>query len=1295
VQKVFQIFLILVLGATSAYCAKEDLFLTENKGQWHDAVHYRADIPSGHLYLDHDGFTYQLFDEEVLANIHHNRTDYSFESMRMHVVKTRFIGSNPASGFERSEPSVHYSNYFIGSDSARWASDVRSFEWVKRKDLYNGIDLQVYRKNDMVKYDLIVAPGADLNQIELEYDGAEKLELIDGQLHVYTSLQSYIEQPPFAYQVINGRFRKVECHYALDGQTLRFDFPNGYDEQFELVIDPEISFSTYIGSVSSNFGYTATYDDDGNLYAGVIVFGALYPTTAGAFDEGYNGGSIDVGITKFNANGTQLIYSTFLGGSGQESPHSLVVNGNNELFILGSVGSANFPTTAGVVQPAFAGGPQLTFNVGYGFSHLSGTDIFISKLSADGTNLLASTYFGGSGNDGINSDGNLEYNYGDAFRGEIVVDDAGSVYVSSVTSSTNFPVSATAFQTTYGGGTTDGCVFKLNGNLNNIMWSSYLGGSSADASFSVQLAEDGTVYVAGATMSQNLPATPGALHTTSQGGIDGFAGRISANGQNLMGLTYIGTSAYDEVFFIQLDTEGNPFVVGQTEGNFPVSGGVYNNPNSGQFIQKLNPDLTQSLLSTVVGNGNGGPNISISAFLVSNCNQIYVSGWGGATNSNAAQVMTSTTNGLPTTPNAFQSTTDGSDFYLMVLSPDAEELVYGTFFGGASSNEHVDGGTSRFDKRGTVYQAVCAGCGGYDDFPTQPGVWSETNSASLANGQCNLGVFKFDLSTIAAQIAIDGPDVVCAGANVNFINNTIGADQFQWDFGGLGGSSATNPSFVFDEPGVYTITMIADDFEDCIQPDTTQISITVVPAPDIDVSGPQSVCAGDSVQLFVDGGEEYLWSPAGQVDDPTSSSPTVWVNETTTFTVLTTATCGQVSDEVVVSVLEEDYGTGEDQTICLGQSVQISAFGGGSYSWTPANSVNNPNSASPTVTPEENTTYTVEITSPNGCTYEQNVVVTVLTGTPETETIGVAAICGGGSTGIWASGGDEYAWDPVPGLNNYNIANPIASPTESTWYYVNVSNLCGSTPDSVFVHVGTVIASIAPPDTVCPNEPITLQASGGVQYLWSPESYLSNHQIANPVATPPLTMTYSVIVFDEFGCYGIASTVVPVYPAPYLIVSADQVVSYYDYTTLEAITNGELYWESDLWLSCNECPSPEAHATETNMVYAVATDENGCTSTDSVLVQVTGSIYVPNAFTPNGDGINEIFKARGTEIKEFHMQIFNRWGELIFESHDIDEGWNGGVNRHYVQPEVYVWKIRAKEHTGHAFDLQGHVTVVR
>jgi gliding motility-associated-like protein len=1272
-----------------------DFFLTPNRGQWHDAVHYRAEIPGGFLHLDDQGFTWELYDQEALGRIHTDRSTLRFDQVKMHAVKSKFIGANPLADYETSDASLHYFNYYLGNDSSRWASGVRSFQWVKRKNLYEGIDMKVYRQNGVLKYDLLVAPNADPAQVAIEYEGAASLKIVEGQLHVATTVGNFIEQPPFAYQLNNGKLTRVACHYALKGNKLSFVFPDGYNKELPLVIDPEISFSSYIGSNTSSFGFTASYDDDGNLYAGAIVFGGGYPTSAGAFDSGFNNGTIDATISKFNANGTQLLYSTFLGGSGNESPHSLVVNEDFELYVLGSTGSSNFPATAGVVMPVFEGGSTLNFNTGYGFNHTSGTDIFISKFNADGTALLASTFMGGSENDGIQLDGIMEYNYGDAFRGEIIVDDNSDVYVASVTGSQDFPVSPGTVQATYGGGMSDGCLFKLNADLTNIIWSTYLGGSASDACFSVQLGEDGSAFAAGATRSTDFPTLSNAHQPFYSGATDGFVLRVSPNGQNLTGSTYLGTNFYDEAFFVQLDTDGDVFVVGQTEGDYPVSAGVYNNPNSGQFIQKLNPGLTNSLLSTVVGAGMGGPEISISAFLVSNCDQIYISGWGGVTNVNSGGVATSTTDGMPITPDAFQPNTDGSDFYVMVLSPDAGELEYATFFGGLS-NEHVDGGTSRFDKRGTVYQAVCAGCGGGDDFPTQTGVWSEENSSNNANGSCNLGVFKFDLATIIADIAINGPDQVCAGTTVSFINSTSIANQFEWDFGGEGSSSAENPSFVFENEGEYTITMIASDIADCILPDTAQLTITVSVPPEIELSPGTTVCAGDTVQLNVSGGDTYSWSPSGLVSDPESDSPLVWVNETTQFLVTSETFCGSVSDTVTVSVWDEEYGAGDNLQLCPGESVQLSAFGGVSYSWTPAESLSNPQSATPSASPDEGTTYTVTIITSNGCEYTAQQGVSVLEGPPDAYTIETASICDGGVALIWALGGDEYQWDPIPGLSDYTISNPLASPETTTWYYVNVSNICGTVRDSVLVNVGFVTAQINPTDTVCPGAGIPLQASGGVNYSWSPQHDLSDPYIANPVAYPWTTTTYTVVVTDEFGCAALTEITVPVYPAPYVFAMADQVMDYFGSLELTASGNGVLSWNSDDFpLSCYDCPSPVVSGIEGGVAYVFSTDQNGCIASDSVLVEVTGSLFVPNAITPNGDGINDIFKAVGTEIEEFHLQIFNRWGELVFESFSIDEGWNGGVNQHYVENEVYVWHIVAREHTGVSFERRGHVTVIR
>ena len=234
--------------------------------------------------------------------------------------------------------------------------------------------------------------------------------------------------------------------------------------------------------------------------------------------------------------------------------------------------------------------------------------------------------------------------------------------------------------------------------------------------------------------------------------------------------TYHGLADYDHVYFVQRDGQGRPYAMVKP-GSMPTIGNVFSQPQSGQYITCFLPDLSDIEWQTTLGSGDSQVDLSPTAFLVSDCEQVYISGWGGETNANSgtADVSGSSTFGLTTAGGPFQTSTDGSDFYLAVLAPDATDLVYATFFGGPFANEHVDGGSSRFDQNGTVYQSVCAGCGGMNDFPSTPGAWSPNNPSP----NCNMGVFKFELGKLNAK-SNDGPDQFCQGESVQFENTTSG-----------------------------------------------------------------------------------------------------------------------------------------------------------------------------------------------------------------------------------------------------------------------------------------------------------------------------------------------------------------------------------------------------------------------------------------------------------------------------------------------------------------------------------------
>ena len=328
------------------------------------------------------------------------------------------------------------------------------------------------------------------------------------------------------------------------------------------------------------------------------------------------------------------------------------------------------------------------------------------------------------------------------------------------------------------------------------------------------------------------------------------------------------------------------YAYGQTSGNFPVSYSVYTKPHSGQFIEKFSPDLTTSIFSTVVGSGRGSPDISPTAFLVNDCENIFLSGWGGeindpyffSQNNPIIKYIGGHTTGLPVTSDAFQNYTDGSDFYLMVLSKDAKQLLYGTFLGAfnAGPGEHVDGGTSRFDKRGIVYHAICA-CRDDSQFPTTPGVWSNTNNSP----NCNNGVFKFDLASLHAAFTtntprFDSPGITrgCFPFDVVFLNRSIGGKLFKWGFGDDSSSRVQMDSVYhqYAKAGIYQVQLFAMDQNTCQQIDVAKGQIQVF-APHFIIPPDTTLCGGDQVRLTAGGAVHYAWTPSYGLNDPTSDSP--------------------------------------------------------------------------------------------------------------------------------------------------------------------------------------------------------------------------------------------------------------------------------------------------------------------------------------------------------------------------------------------------------------------------------------
>ncbi|MDP4129513.1 MAG: PKD domain-containing protein, partial [Bacteroidota bacterium] len=901
-QKQLLILLILFSASAPQAWAQMDLGnleFVENKGQWDTAMNFRSDIPNGNFFLRKHGFSVLLqrpADMNALRVSMHGDASPAGSStggaatkapatetnsfryaapvyggkngggnvqqpppsagnliMHSQLYQVEFVNSLDRVEISGDKPLDTYNNYFIGNDASKWTSHCKIYQAVVYKNIYPNIDLRYYTENGSLKYDLVIHPGGNPDDILMKYSGVDKLTIKSRQLTVHTSAGDVKESIPHTYQFSEGGNKDLDCKYeAGPGNTIRFRL-SGYSKSATIIIDPTLVFSTFTGSHSDNWGYTATYDADGNFYSGSIVLNSIpndagngFLASPGAFQTQFHGGDntdgiyeYDISIMKFSSNGVRRLYGTYLGGSGNEQPHSLVADEAGNLVIAGRTSSPDFPTVSTATGKDVLQG---------------GYDILLVKLNAAGTNLIGSRLIGGSSNDGVNiapkysnnivpmGQSSLRLNYGDDGRSEVILDNADNVYLASCTQSTDFFLTPNAFQKT-NAGMQDGVFIKTNADLSTILASTYLGGNSNDAAFALALnPTNNDVYIAGGTSSNNFPGTANGtvISATYNGAIDGFLSIVSNDGSTLRKTSYLGTTGTEVLYGVQFDNLGFPYIMGTTTGDWPIINAAFSQAKGKQFIAKLKPDISAYVYSTVFGKGAPYPDISPTAFLVDRCQNVYVAGWGGGIETEGggpdpAVYHNSKTTGLTVTKDAIKATTDGDDFYFFVMKRDAASQLYGSFFGqDGGLGDHVDGGTSRFDKQGIIYEAICANCYGLGSFPTTPGTWSPRNGTG-ANG-CNLAAVKIAFNF--AGVVADARSIIngrydssgCVPLDVLFTDTIHNAKTYIWNFGD-GSPDTTTSAFqvvhTFLTVGTYRVRLIAIDSTTCNISDTAYVDIRV------------------------------------------------------------------------------------------------------------------------------------------------------------------------------------------------------------------------------------------------------------------------------------------------------------------------------------------------------------------------------------------------------------------------------------------------------------------------------------
>jgi gliding motility-associated-like protein len=1162
-----------------------DVHYVENKNQWEPFIKYEADFRGGKIFLEENKFTYLFYNADDIQSLHAHEGK-QIDAVRLHAIKISPLGANMNVKTEGSGELSYHNNYFIGNDKSKWAPDVRLFTSVTYKEIYPGIDLKFYSSHTDVKYDFVLKPNASPSDIRLNFDGAGNLALKDGNLLMKLSVGDILIEKPFAYQIVNNIQKEIKCAFVLEGNTLRFKFPHGYDKSLPLIIDPTLVFSSYTGSNADNWGFTATYDAAGNLYSGGNVEGFGYPVTAGAYQLAYGGGgfggngfSCDIAIAKFSSNGSTLLYATYLGGSDNEQPHSIIVDHNNELVIYGTTTSIDFPVTTGSYDTTLNGL----------------VDIIISKLSTNGNSLVASTYLGGPNDDGINTDpgfsttGPLKYNYSDEARGEIIIDANNNYIVGTCTQSTNFPTTTGAYHTSYYGGLQDGVIFQMNSSLTTLNWSTFLGGGTDDAVYDVVIDGNGDLYVAGGTNSANFPTTAGTLHTTYQGGIaDGFIVHMNSTGSTLIASTFIGTAAYDQTYFVELDYNGNVYCTGQTEGTYPVSAGVYSNTGGKQFIHKLNSALTTTIYSTIFGNNSTYPNISPTAFLVDTCENVYVAGWGRCLSLGVFRPGNVT--GMPVTANAFQSTTDGCDFYFFVLDKDALSLLYATYFGGQFSEEHVDGGTSRFDKNGVIYESVCAGCGGNSDFPTTSGVVSNTNNSN----NCNNGVIKlaFNLASTVSSITTS-PSMGCAPFTLTFINNSVNSTSYLWDFGdNTPTSTQAAPTHTYTTPGLYNVMLIAYNSNSCNQNDTSYAQITVTasaPQPASFNVSQTGTCDSFIVntQNTTGWGNTYTWD-FGDGFDTTAFSPSHIYSDTGQYqiTLIVADTVCATNNDTIVQVVNlrgitavANVSPLSPLSGCdpLNVSFSNTSTTTGTHFWDFGDG------SAPDTALNVQHTYTTAglyhimfiVTDTASCNTADTATVDVTVNPTVPVVASFATIVNpgcvtpGANFNFNGTGGHIFAWDLGDGttFSGTNVTHIYPGPGTYNVTLTITDTVCGgtSTANQVINFYPQITASVAAISATSGCAPLdvsfTNNSSAGSLSTWnymdgSPPDFTFN---ASHIFTTPGTFNVQYIISDPNSC-NLADTdyvQVNVFPSPPLVASfALNQINYCDSTDASMVFNG-------------------------------------------------------------------------------------------------------------------------------------------
>ena len=605
------------------------------------------------------------------------------ESAKGATLRMQLLGSNFTSRAVGADELPGKVNYFIGNDPSKWRTNVPTYAKVKYTDVYPGVDLVYYGNQGQLEYDFVLAPGADPNRIQLKFRGAGELRVNEsGDLLLGAAGNEVRFQKPVVYQTFSRERKAVEGSYVMAAaNTIRFRVAD-YDHSRPLVIDPVLAYSTYLGGSSDDVAHAIALDSDGNAYLTGATTSSDFPIVSPIQPTFHGGAQGDSFVTKINADGSALVYSTYLGGSLDDVGQGIALDADGNVYVTGWTASADFPTV-NPIQPTLhnwrnafvakisAAGNVLVYSTylgggedyGWGIAvdaagraHVGGDtrsrnfpvknpiqgtlrsqvlfNSFVLEISADGGSLIYSTYLGGTGGEG---------------GSRVALDSAGNTYIAGYTSSADFPV-VNPIQAVFGG-VRDAYLTKINAQGTALVYSTYIGGSDDDIGMGLVVDSAGNAYISGATKSTNFP-TAKPFQSANRGGYDAFLAKVNAQGNALVCSSYLGGSTDEYGPGIASDSSGGAYVGGYTtSADFPVADAIQPiyGGNGDYFVTKIDTDDCAVVYSTYLGGSALEGSWAFFGVTADKTGNVYVTGFSQSID-------------FPTTPGAFQqSWSGGSD----------------------------------------------------------------------------------------------------------------------------------------------------------------------------------------------------------------------------------------------------------------------------------------------------------------------------------------------------------------------------------------------------------------------------------------------------------------------------------------------------------------------------------------------------------------------------------------------------------------------------------------------------------